>query len=104
MEELIVVCPHCSNQVLIEQLNLLKGYELPEDIMDSITKKEKILFLLSEKEYKKPLSKWVEYMFDSKKLDGNYYYSIIRDYPTDCIDWEKVASYSTYIAEINSNG
>ena len=89
---------------LIEQLNLLKGYELPEDIMDSITKKEKILFLLSEKEYKKPLSKWVEYMFDSKKLDGNYYYSIIRDYPTDCIDWEKVASYSTYIAEINSNG
>ena len=29
---------------LIEQLNLLKGYELPEDIMDSITKKEKILF------------------------------------------------------------
>ena len=51
--------------------------------MAAVEKKEKILFLLSEKEYKKPIAEWVNYLFDAKKLDDNCYYSITQDYLTD---------------------
>jgi CheY-like chemotaxis protein len=84
---------------LTEQIDLLQGYELPEQLMRSVAKKEKLLFLLSEKDYKKPISQWVNYLFDSKKLDDNYFYSIIQDQLTDSIDWTKVFSYSAYQAE-----
>ncbi len=84
---------------LTEQTDLLQGYDLPEKLMASVVKKEKILFLLTEKDYKKPISQWVDYLFDSKKMDDNYYYSIIQDRLTDSIDWDKVASYSAYLAE-----
>lgn len=81
---------------LDQQLELLQGYEVPCQIMESITKKEKILFLLSENEYKRPISQWIEQMFDSKKLDNNYYYSIVKGQLTDSIDWDRVVSYSSY--------
>jgi CheY-like chemotaxis protein len=84
---------------LAEQIDLLQGYDLPEQLMITVAKKEKILFLLSEKDYKKPISQWVNYLFDSKKLDENYYYSIIQDQLTDSIDWSRVVSYSAYQAE-----
>lgn len=84
---------------LADQIDLLQGYDLPEQLMVSVTNKEKILFLLSEKDYKKPISQWVDYLFDSEKLDDNYYYSIIQDHFTDSIDWNRVVSYSTYQAE-----
>ncbi|AWN74924.1 response regulator [Legionella anisa] len=87
---------------LSDQLDLMQGYELPEQTMAAVEKKEKILFLLSEKEYKKPIVEWVNYLFDAKKLDNNYYYSITQDYLTDSIDWERVVSYSSYIAERDS--
>ena len=87
------------NKELTEQLDLLQGYDLPDSIMTSVSKKETILFLLSEKEYKKPLAEWVNYLFDAKKLDDNYYYCITQDYLTDSIDWGRIASYSSYIAE-----
>lgn len=90
------------NQELEEQLDLLHGYDLPVQIMESIIKKEKLLFLFSEKEYKKPINGWVEYMFDSKKLDNNYYYSIVCHHLTDAIDWDRVVSYSEYIAKENN--
>jgi CheY-like chemotaxis protein len=79
------------------QLDLLQGYDLPEKMMTAVAKKEKILVLFSEKEYKKPLTAWLEYMFDAKKLDNNYYYTITQDQITDSIDWEKVISYSSYL-------
>ncbi|MBA2652400.1 MAG: response regulator [Tatlockia sp.] len=84
---------------LTEQIDLLQGYDLPKPLMASVVKKEKILFLLSEKDYKKPISQWINYLFDSKKMDDNYYYSIIHDHLTDSIDWGRVASYSAYQAE-----
>lgn len=90
-----------NHKELTEQLDLLQGYDLPEKIMISVAKKEKILFLFSEKEYKKPLDEWVNYLFDSTKLDDNCYYSIIQDNLTDSIDWNKIASYSAYRAEEN---
>jgi len=84
---------------LSDQLDLMRGYELPEQIMAAVTKKEKILFLLSEKEYKKPIAEWINYLFDAQKLDNNYYYSITKDHLTDSIDWRRVVSYSSYLAE-----
>ncbi len=84
---------------LLEQKELLEGYDLPEHLMVSVVNNEKILFLLSERDYKKPVSQWVNYLVDSIKLDDNYYYSIIQDQLTDSIDWSRVVSYSAYQAE-----
>ncbi|HHU0007774.1 TPA: response regulator, partial [Legionella pneumophila] len=84
---------------LSEQLDLMQGYELPEQTMAAVVKKEKILFLLSEKEYKKPIAEWINYLFDAQKLDNNYYYSITKDHLTDSLDWGRVVSYSSYLAE-----
>lgn len=90
------------NKELDEQVELLQGYDVPYQIIESVAKKEKILFLLSEKEYKKPVGEWVKHMFDSKKLDNNYYYSIVSGQLTDSIDWGRVVSYSAYADETNS--
>lgn len=84
------------NNELNEQLELLQGYDVPDEIIESVAKKEKILFLLSEKEYKKPIDEWVNHMFDSKKLDNNYHYSIVNGQLSDSIDWDRVVSYSAY--------
>ncbi|WP_412755090.1 response regulator [Legionella pneumophila] len=84
---------------LSDQLDLMRGYELPEQTMAAVTKKEKILFLLSEKEYKKPIAEWTNYLFDAQKLDNNYFYSITKDHLTGSIDWGRVVSYSSYLAE-----
>ncbi len=90
------------NKELDEQLELLQGYDVPDQILESVAKKEKILFLLSEKEYKKPIAEWVKHMFDSKKLDNNYYYSIVSGQLTDSIDWGRVVSYSAYMDDKNN--
>ena len=87
------------NKELDEQLELLQGYDVPDQIIESVAKKEKILFLLSEKEYKNPIDEWVKHMYDSKKLDNNYYYSVVKGQLTDSIDWGRVVSYSAYIDE-----
>ena len=78
---------------LKEQLDFLQGYDVPDQIISSIAKKEKMLFLLSEEEYRKPIDEWITYMFESKKLDNNYYYSVIEDRLTDSVKWSKVVSY-----------
>lgn len=88
-----------DNNSIREGIDLLKGYDLPDHLINSVTKKEKILFLLSENEYKKPIDEWIEHLFDAHKLDNNYYYSIIDDYLTDFIDWTMVTPYSQYIAD-----
>lgn len=87
------------NKELDEQIELLHGYDVPDQIMNGVIKKEKILFLPSSSEYKKTVGDWVKYMFDSKKLDDNYYYSIVSGQLTDSIDWERVVSYSAYKEE-----
>lgn len=84
---------------LKEQLDLLHGYDLPAKIMTSVINMKKILFLLTEKDYKKPIDDWLKYLFDAIKLDDNYYYSITQNYSTDAINWDKVTSYSSHIKE-----
>ncbi len=78
---------------LNEQLKLLQGYEIPNQLLSAIAQKEKILFLLSEDDYKKPAEEWVHYIFESTALDNDYYYSIVKGHLTDSIQWEKVIPY-----------
>lgn len=80
----------------IKQLELLQGYDIPKSVMASVQRKEKTLFMLSEKEYKKPINEWLKYFYDLKKLDNGYYYSVVKDHITDLIEWDKVVSYSSY--------
>lgn len=88
-----------NQQELREQFELLQGYDLPDDIMTSVAKKEKLLFLFSEKEYKKPVSAWLDYIFSSTKLDDDYCYSVIQGKVTDSIDWSRVVSHAQYLAQ-----
>jgi hypothetical protein len=85
-----------------EQIDLLQGYDLPEQLMLAVRKKEKLLFLLTEKDYKKHINQWVNCLFDAKKLGDNYFYSIVYDPMRDSIDWDRVSSYSAYQAEENN--
>ena len=75
-----------------DQIELLEGYESSESIVTPIKQKEKILFLLSEAEYKKPVTEWVEHMFNAEQFEVNYYYSIVKSAVTDSIDWARVVS------------
>ncbi len=61
-----------------EQIELLNGYESSESIVDSLKQKKKLLFLLSEDEYKEPVSNWAENMYDATKLDECFYFSIAK--------------------------
>jgi CheY-like chemotaxis protein len=79
---------------LQEQLELLQGYDIPDLILSSISKREKILFLPSENEYKKPIAEWVNYMFEAKQLDNDYYFSIVNDRITHSIKWDEVSPYA----------
>jgi CheY-like chemotaxis protein len=81
---------------LNEQLELLQGYDIFDSLISSIEKKEKMLFLLSEIEYKKPVADWVQYVFESKKLHDDCYYSVIRGRLTDSINWNQVVPYATF--------
>ena len=83
-------------EALNQQLELLDGYEVPEQVIASLAKKEKMLFLLSEQEYKQPVGEWTQYMVESKMLDSNYYYSVVNRHLTDSIQWDSVASYASY--------
>ncbi|KTC99890.1 response regulator [Legionella feeleii] len=85
-----------------DHLDLLAGYDLPDHVLKSVAKKEKMLFMLSEEDYKKPVEKWIENLFDAKKLDDNFYYGIIKNYLADSIEWGRVVSYSAYMTDKNN--
>lgn len=78
---------------LQEQAELLEGYDVPEPIVSSIRKNEKMMFLFSDNEYKKPVSNWINNIFDSTKLDNDYYYTVIHKKLTKDINWDNVARY-----------
>ncbi|HHL0314782.1 TPA: response regulator [Legionella pneumophila] len=75
------------------QVDLLKDYSFPDELIKKIKEKENILFLFSENEYKEDLVEWKKYIFESQKLDDNYNFSIVVGNLTNSIDWDKVVSY-----------
>jgi CheY-like chemotaxis protein len=82
-----------STEDIQEQFELLQGYDIPDSFLTSVAKKEKILFLLSEDEYKLPTNEWAKYLYETKKLNDKYYYSVVKNSATSLLDWNKVISY-----------
>ena len=77
-----------------DQLELLQRYDGCSSIISSISRKEKILFLPSENEYKKPIAEWANYMFEAKPLNDDYHFSIVHDHITNSIKWDDIVPYS----------
>lgn len=76
-----------------EQAELLMGYGFTPDAIQKIKSQDSILFLLSDSEYKEPASQWGKYMFEAKRLDENYSYSVVHGALVDSIRWEDVTPY-----------
>ncbi|USQ15557.1 response regulator (plasmid) [Legionella lytica] len=75
------------------QVDLLRDYGFPDELIIGIENKETLLFLFSENEYKEEITNWKKYIFKSKKLNDDYSFSIVKGNLTKSIDWDKVASY-----------
>lgn len=71
-------------------VEMLEGYPSSDAVSLPLQRREKILFLLSENEYKQPIADWDKYMFEATKLGENYYYSVIKQKISSSIDWDKV--------------
>ena len=83
-----------SNQQKAEEDgDLLLGYGFPSDLIKQIRQQTKILFLLSDSEYKEPSTQWNKYIFNAEKLDDNHSYSIVSGPVMSSIHWDTVASY-----------
>lgn len=83
----------CDQKKANEQADLLGGYNFPEETIKKIQGKENILFFLSDSEYKEPSLNWKKYIFEAKKLDDNYSYSIVSGQLTHSISWSNIAPY-----------
>jgi len=83
----------CDQDKVKSQVDLLKDYCFPEELIKGIEKKEDLLFLFSENEYKEDLGNWEKYIFKSKKLDDNYNFSVVTGSLTNSINWKRVAPY-----------
>ena len=83
----------CDQNKANEHSDLLSGYGFSQDIVQKIKERESILFLLTENEYKEPALQWRKYIFDAKKLDANYSYSVVHAPITGSINWEIIMSY-----------
>ncbi|MCA0403912.1 MAG: response regulator [Proteobacteria bacterium] len=85
-----------SNEEIAEQIDLLQGYEVSEIILNSFKNKEKLLFIFSETDYKKPIDEWECFFLDTQKMDDEYCFSIVKNKLTTAIEWDKIVSYSEY--------
>lgn len=78
------------------QIKMLEGFDNTQTLVNVLQQREKLLFLLSENEYKKPVTKWSEHLFECKPLpNGNCYYAIVNGKISNAIDWNKVIAYNT---------
>lgn len=80
----------CDQSKAHEQAELLMGYSFSSDSIQSIKSQESILFLLSDSEYKEPASQWSKYIFEAKKLNEGYSYSVVHGVLTGSICWGEV--------------
>ena len=76
-----------------EQVELLKGYNFSDSLIEEIQKKEKLLFLFSEAECRETSDAWNKYIFQSTKVNNIYNYSIAHGYLTHSIKWGDVIPY-----------
>lgn len=89
-----------SNDEINEQIDLLNGYEISEIALNALKNKEKLLFLFSESDYKRPIQEWENFFLNSEKLDDEYSFAITKNKLTTAIEWNKIVSFSEYRAII----
>ena len=82
------------------QLDVLSSLEHSEQVIDALESREKLLFMLSDDEYEKPVSQWGQCLFDAKKLSDTCWYSIVHGHIKDTIQWRKVISYKQFMDTI----
>lgn len=84
-----------NNQDFEEHILMLEGLDASDHIVNPLKSREKLLFLLTEEEYKKDVSQWHSHMFEAKSL-GNEFYAIVNGNISNAIDWDKIKAYSKF--------
>lgn len=82
-----------SNTEMNEQVSVLEGLGAPSTIIEQLKNREKLLFMLSERDYEKSAEQWGNYLFKASKLNDNHFYCIVQDQITDAIAWNEIKSY-----------
>lgn len=75
------------------QLEVLSGLSSSDDLVDQLKQRKKLLFMLSEEEYRLPLNEWKDCLFEAKNLSKSLWYSIEKGPIKNAIDWSRVSPY-----------
>ncbi|HAU1599225.1 TPA: response regulator [Legionella pneumophila] len=79
-----------------QQLELLDGYEGCENLVKAILKKQKILFMPTECDYKLSIQEWDKYLININEINNTHYYALFKGHFTEQIEWEKIESFGEY--------
>lgn len=74
-------------------LEILSGLDASEGFINQLHQREKLLFMLSEEEYRLPIDEWNNCLFDAKQLTKSLWYSIEKGPIKGAIDWSRVKPY-----------
>jgi len=74
-----------------EHLQMLQGLDANASLLNEIKNRRKLLFLLSENEYKKPVEQWSQHLFKCQRLkNSNTYFAIVKGKISDAIAWDRI--------------
>ena len=82
-----------SEKEVSEQISLAEGLGASSNILTPLKNREKLLFMFSESDYKRPISEWSSMLIDANKFNDTHYYSVFNGKLTDQVDWENIKSY-----------
>lgn len=74
---------------------MASGFNASKEVKATLKNKSELLFFLTEKDVKKPVREWGEYLFRATQLNDTNYYSIIQEKTSNSMIWDKVASYNS---------
>ncbi|TAK74270.1 MAG: response regulator [Gammaproteobacteria bacterium] len=91
-----------SDREIQNDYQIAVGQDAPKDIIQILSKKQKLLFLFSEDDYKQPPEEWYSYLHQANEIKNiqGCYYSVIQGenaYKIGGICKNKVFSYSNYL-------
>ena len=75
------------------QIDALLGLEGSDLMVEQLKQRDKLLFMLSEEEYRLPVDEWKKCLFSASKLSENLWYAIEKGPIKKSIDWENVEPY-----------
>lgn len=82
-----------NEEDLNNHYDILKGLNASEEITTSIELRKKLLFMLSEEEYQKPINEWGDSLYEAKKLNDTHWYSVVKGKLKEAIDWNRIVCY-----------